>query len=382
MLLDMQSSVQINPLLPDHPMQSSVQQVLPEATAYDNTNYVGTVCDPLLPDYPICVTCGEKTWREAKKGGLCGPCFVETGPEDNKADVECGYKTCAICGEKSWRKERINGLCAYCYVDSKYNNRWKTDILPKSLKSQNRHGFLSLDMWPEGLEEWRYRASRAASTQGESDIYRKQVRMVKDGPKELKRKYGDTEEEDTKTQEKKSTKARITFLPADDAAGIPFTQRRRPMLAPATAASSLPRPLREHSLSAGSADDHLSQEGSGFSEASGAAAVWEDFEDAAGQRAIAADILRPRLLNSLRNIFYAAASQSRNATDLRAHVQQQQRLRVDESDFCATAKNLLDHGVPVPYLQHALDEIPGSEEYKQIYKEWILAAVLQCGASH
>jgi hypothetical protein len=104
----------------------------------------------------------------------------------------------------------------------------------------------------------------------------------------------------------------------------------------------------------------------------------DDDEDV--QRTIALDVLRPQLLNALRNVFHLAAVHTRTASDLRAHVQQEHRLCAEESRFCAVTKRLLDHGVTLAYLQHALDDMPDySPEYRQIYREWVLAATLQSG---
>ena len=103
-------------------------------------------------------------------------------------------------------------------------------------------------------------------------------------------------------------------------------------------------------------------------------------EDIDVQRTLAFDALMPQMLNALRNIFCTAALQAGTLRGLEQHIQQEQNLENHESEFCTTVRNILDHGIPVDNLQRCLDHHSTySEDYKRLYKEWIMIAVLRAG---
>jgi hypothetical protein len=98
------------------------------------------------------------------------------------------------------------------------------------------------------------------------------------------------------------------------------------------------------------------------------------------QQAIVLDVLRPKLLNNLRNIFFGSVNLTRTATGLRAYIDKQRRLRAEESEFCATIKSLLAHGVEADYLKNMLnDDHDAKPVYKQVYQNWVQAAIIQSG---
>ena len=105
-----------------------------------------------------------------------------------------------------------------------------------------------------------------------------------------------------------------------------------------------------------------------------------DFDDALGQQAIAMDLLRPKLLTNLRSIFFGAVRTSRSSAELQVHIDEQQRLRAEESEFCAAIKSMLDNGWCYHSLRNMLNDDPhATPQYKETYQNWVQAAILQSG---
>ena len=98
------------------------------------------------------------------------------------------------------------------------------------------------------------------------------------------------------------------------------------------------------------------------------------------QRVVAVDAIRPRLLNNLRNVYFSTVVATQSLPGLRAHIHQQTVRDAHENEFCQTVKQLLDFGVTTGYLRNALNDDPSvSPDYKMIYKEWVMVALLRAG---
>ena len=101
-------------------------------------------------------------------------------------------------------------------------------------------------------------------------------------------------------------------------------------------------------------------------------------EQADEQRTIVLDVLRPRLLNEMRNIYYRVVCKCRTETSLKAHIKHDTQLQRDQSTFCSHVMTMLSHGLDIHTILSILDDVADyTESYKQIFKQWVLAAHLQ-----
>ena len=140
-------------------------------------------------------------------------------------------------------------------------------------------------------------------------------------------------------------------------------------LLPARSKAATAPPLAHGSCAAAGADARASMQ---------AAAAWEDL---AGQRGIIADALRPDLNKELRNIVCTAVAHARTTEGLRQHVEKEKQLRMAESEFCKFVATIINHGIPIEYVQHAFDEVLAPAMI-HIYKEWVQIAILNAGCGH
>ena len=66
---------------------------------------------------------------------------------------------------------------------------------------------------------------------------------------------------------------------------------------------------------------------------------------------------------------------------MRAHIASDRRQDAEESNFCSTVKNLLEHGIDVRYIQPALDgDSDFADEQREIYLDWVMVALSRAGA--
>ena len=98
------------------------------------------------------------------------------------------------------------------------------------------------------------------------------------------------------------------------------------------------------------------------------------------QAMIAADVLVPRLLNSLRGIWNRSVIASTTAPGILARDRVEHELQVDEESFTEAVGNLLSWHVPLLDLWCLLDTDGGyTEGERTVYRAWLQTAVLALG---
>ena len=95
---------------------------------------------------------------------------------------------------------------------------------------------------------------------------------------------------------------------------------------------------------------------------------------------IANDVLLPQMKSELRNLYCGAAALGRNLAGIRAAADVSKHLAESEQRFCQHVERLLGWKISIQVLICAMDsEVDIAEGYKDIYREWLMIAVMRAG---
>ena len=96
------------------------------------------------------------------------------------------------------------------------------------------------------------------------------------------------------------------------------------------------------------------------------------------QKAIFLDLLRPRLMQEIHNLFWTAATRTITNRGVAAYFRLKQQQSDAEQRFCNYVASALSVGISVEAIRNSIDDDPTYQHrYRVIYKAWVDVALLR-----